>query len=89
MTAIAVIHVLCETNPSLGTSIVNGLLAGATVLGGFTALGSGLLATISMFVTVRPEARTSAINLGLAWGFVGGIAIGSVTLFVFIARIVT
>ncbi len=89
MTAIAAIHVLCETSPSLGTSVVNGLLAGATVLGGFTAFGSGLLAAISMFVPARPQARTNAINLGLAWGFVGGIALGSLTLFVFIARIVT
>lgn len=89
VTAIAAIHVLCETNPSLGTSIVNGLLAGTTVLGGFTAFGSGLLAVVSMLVTAQPEARTNAINLGLAWGFLGGIAFGFLMLFVFIARIVT
>lgn len=85
----AIVHVLCETNPTLATSVANGLLAAATILGGCTALGSGLLATISMFVTVRPEARANAINMGLAWGFVGGIVRGSLTLFVFIAKLVT
>jgi hypothetical protein len=89
VTAIAAIHVLCEANPSLGTPLVNGLLAGATALSAGTAFGAGLLATISMFVPVRPEARTNAINLGLAWGFLIGIGAGLLMLFVFIARIVT
>jgi hypothetical protein len=89
VTAIATIHVLCEANPSLGTSVVNGLLAWATVLGGSTALGSGLFAAISMFVPVRPEARTNAINVGLGWGFLIGMFVGLLMLFVFTARIVT
>jgi hypothetical protein len=41
MSISAIIHVLCETNPSLATSVVNGLLAWAEVLGGCTVLFSG------------------------------------------------
>ena len=54
MSAIAVIHVLCEANPSLGTSVVNGLLAWATVLGGFTVLFSGLPAAACSALDATP-----------------------------------
>jgi hypothetical protein len=89
VTAIAAIHVLCEANPSLGTSIVNGFLAWATVLGGFTALMSGLPAAIAVFVPVSPAVRANAINLGVGRGFLVGMAAGPLTLFVFIDRLVT
>jgi hypothetical protein len=42
MSTIATIRVLCETNPSLESAVVNGLLAWAGTLGGLTAFGSGL-----------------------------------------------
>jgi len=37
MSVTAVIRILCESNPSLGTTVVNGLLAWAGVLGASTA----------------------------------------------------
>jgi hypothetical protein len=89
VSAIAAIHVLCEANPSFGTSVVNGLLAGATALSACTAFGAGSLAAMSMFIPVGPAARTNAINMGLAWGFLFGMLASCLMLFVFIARIVT
>jgi hypothetical protein len=89
MTAIAAIHILCEANPSLGTSVVNGLLAWATVLGGATAFFAGLPAAISVFVPVRPDMRANAINLGVGRGFLAGMAAGLLTLFVFVDKLVT
>lgn len=89
VSAIAAIHILCEANPSLGTSVVNGLLAGATALSAWTAFGTGLLAAMSMFIPANPAARTNAINMGLGWGFLIGMVTGLLTLIVFIARIVT
>jgi hypothetical protein len=38
MSAIASIHIFYESHPSLGSAVVNGLLAWATMLGGGTAL---------------------------------------------------
>ena len=43
---VAVIHILCQADPSLGTAIVNGLLARGTVLGASTAFFSGLPAAL-------------------------------------------
>ncbi|HWX44070.1 MAG TPA: hypothetical protein VNY52_01975 [Solirubrobacteraceae bacterium] len=83
------IHVLCQTNPSSATAVVNGLLAAATALGGCVALGSGALAAISLSLQVEPEERTNAINMGMGWGFMGGVIIESLTLFVFIDRVVS
>jgi len=45
MSFIAVIHILFNPSPSLGTTVVNGLLAWGTVLGASTAFFSGLPAT--------------------------------------------
>jgi hypothetical protein len=85
----AVIHLLCETNPSFATSLANGLLAAATVLGGCMAFGSGLPAAISLFVPVQPAMRTDAISKGTGRGFIAGIGVALLTLFVFIARLVS
>jgi hypothetical protein len=89
MTAMAAIHVLCESNPSLGASVVNGLLAWATVLGGSTAFCAGLPAAISMFVPVRSEVRANAINIGVGRGFVVGMALGPLLFFVFVDKLAT
>jgi hypothetical protein len=89
VTAIAAIRILCETNPSLGTSVVNGLLAWATILGGATAFFAGLPAAISVFVPVKLDMRANAINLGLGRGFLAGMVAGLLTLFVFIDKLVT
>jgi hypothetical protein len=43
MTAIATIRVFCEGNPSLGTAVVNGLLAWAGALGGLTVFFGPLM----------------------------------------------
>jgi hypothetical protein len=87
ITVTAVVHVFCTTNPSFATSLANGLLAWATVLGGCTAFFSGLLAAVSIFVPVTPQARSNAINKGVGVGFIVGMALGVLTLFVFIARL--
>ncbi len=83
----AVIHVFCETNPSFTTTVVNGLLASATVLAGCVAFWSGLPAAVSLFVTVRPEMRTDAISKGMGIGFIVGVPFGALMLFVFIAKV--
>jgi hypothetical protein len=89
MSVIATIRILCGGNPSLGTAIVNGLLAWAGVLGGFTVFFSGLPAAVALFIPGRPDALTRRINQGLGRGFVLGILFGPLTLFVFVARIVS
>jgi len=83
------IRILCEDNPSLGTAIVNGLLAWTGVLGGCTVLFSGLPAVVALFIPSRPTTLSRRINRGLGQGLLVGILIGPPTLFVFIARIVT
>ncbi|MGH2853796.1 MAG: hypothetical protein ACRDLF_06355 [Solirubrobacteraceae bacterium] len=83
----AVIHVFCQTSPSFATSLVNGLLAAATALGGCMAVNSGLLAAISLFVPVKPEMRANAINIGVGIGFMMGMACGPLMLIAFIARL--
>jgi hypothetical protein len=89
MTAIAAIHVLCESNPSLGASVVNGLLAWATVLGGLTIFCSGLPAAVCLLVPGRSETLTDRINRGLGYGFLLGMPAGLLTCIVFVARIAT
>jgi len=84
---IATIHILCEDNPSLGTAIVNGLLAWATVLGGVTAFCSGLPAALFALDTTPAHVRADMINRGLGIGFRGGMFLGLLTFFVFIARL--
>jgi hypothetical protein len=85
----AVIHLLCQTNPSFATTVVNGLLASATVLAGCIAFLSGLPAAMSLFVAATPEMRTDAISKGMGIGFMWGIPLGTLTLFVFVARLVS
>ena len=85
----AVIRILCEANPSLGTAVVNGLLAWAGVLGGCTVFFSGLPAAVALLIPSRPDSLTHRINQGLGRGFVFGMLLGSLTLFVFAARIVS
>ncbi len=89
VTAIAIIRVLCEGNPSLGTSIVNGLLAWAAMLGGCTVLFSGLPAAVAVFIPSRPDSLARRINQGLGYGFLLGMFLGTVLLFVFVARLVS
>ncbi len=84
----AVIHVFCQTNPSFATSLVNGLLAAATTLGGCMAVNSGLPAAISLFVPVKPEMRADAIKRN-RHGFTVGMICGPLTLIVCIARLVS
>lgn len=86
---IAVIRFFCQANPTFATSVVNGLLASATVLGGFIALLSGLPAALALFVPVKPEARADAINKGAGCGFLVGMVFALLTLFVFSARLVS
>jgi hypothetical protein len=86
---IATIHILCADDPSLGTAIVNGLLAWATVLGGVTAFCSGLPAALFALDTTPAHVRADLINRGLGIGFRGGMLLGPLTFFVFIARVVS
>jgi hypothetical protein len=87
MSPTAVIHILCEDDPSLETSIVNGLLAWATILGAGTAFGAGLLAALLALDATRADIRADLINRGMGIGFVVGTAVGFLMFLVFIARI--
>ncbi len=87
MSAIAVIHILCEADPSLGTAVVNGLLAWATVLGGWTAFCAGLSAAVFALDTTPADIRADLINRGLGVGFRVGMLTGLLMFIVFIARI--
>ena len=89
MSVIATIHVFCKSNPSLGTAVVNGLLAWATMLGGGTALGAGLLAALMALDATRAEVRADLINRGMGFGFIFGAAGGFLTFIVFATRIVS
>lgn len=89
MIEIAVIRILCEANPSLGTAVVSGLLAWAGVLGGATVLFSGLPAAVALFIPSRPDSLARRINQGLGIGFLVGMFLGPLTLFVFVAKIVS
>lgn len=89
VSAIAVIRVLCDTDPSFATTVVNGLLAWATFLGGLTAFCAGLPAALFALDTTPAHVRADLINRGLGVGFGLGISLGPLTLFVFIARLVS
>ncbi len=89
MSITATIHVLCETSPSLGTALVNGVLAWTTVLGGGTALGAGLPAALVALDTTHADLRADLINRGMGVGFMLGMAFGALLFFVFIARLVS
>ncbi len=83
----AVIHVFCEANPSLGTAVVNGLLAWATVLGACTAFFAGLPAALFARDATPAHVRADLINRGMGIGFRLGMLFGPLMFFVFIARI--
>jgi hypothetical protein len=85
----ATIRILCEAGTSMGSAIINGLLAWAGVLGGFTVLFSGLPAAVALFIPSRPDSLARRINQGLGYGFLLGMLLGPLMLFVFIARIVS
>jgi hypothetical protein len=85
----ATIRILCEANPSLGTAVVNGLLAWATVLGGFTVLFSGLPAALLALDATPAHVRADLINRGMGLGFRVGMPIGMLMFFVFVARLVS
>jgi hypothetical protein len=89
MFAIATIRILCEGNPSLGSAVVNGLLAWAGALGGLTVFFSGLRAAVALFIPSRPSSLVRRINWGLGIGFTLGMLLGPLLLFVFVARIVS
>jgi uncharacterized membrane protein YgaE (UPF0421/DUF939 family) len=89
MSAIATLRVLCDTRPSIGTAIVNGLLAWAAALGGFTVLFSGMPAAVALFIPSRPETLARRINRGLGQGVVLGMMLGPLMLFVFIDKVVS
>lgn len=86
----AAIRILCEgTNPSLGTAVVNGLLAWAGALGGCTVFFSGLPAAVALFIPSRPRSLARRIDEGLGRGFLAGMLFGSMLFFVFAAKVVT
>ncbi len=87
MLVTATIRILCEANPSLGTAVVNGLLAWATVLGGGTALGAGVPAALVALDTTHADLRADLINRGVGVGFLIGMAFGVLLFFVFVARL--
>ena len=89
MFAIATIRILCEGNPSLGSAVVNGLLAWAGALGGLTVFFSGLPAAVALFIPSRPSSLVRRINWGLGIGFTLGMLLGPLLLFGFVARIVS
>jgi hypothetical protein len=89
MSISATIRVLCEANPSLGTAVVNGLLAWAGALGGLTVLFSGLPAAVALFIPSRQSSLERRINQGLGQGFLAGMFFGALLCVVSIARIVT
>lgn len=86
---IATLRVLCETEPTLAASIVNGLLAWVTMLGGFTVFFSGLPAAVALFIPSRAESLSRRINRGLGQGVILGMILGPLTLFVFIDRVIS
>jgi uncharacterized membrane protein YgaE (UPF0421/DUF939 family) len=89
MSPIATLRVLCETETTLAASVVNGLLAWAAMLGGFTVFFSGLPAAVALFIPSRPESLSMRINRGLGQGVILGMILGPLTLFVFIDRVVS
>jgi len=88
MGVLSVIRILCETHSSVGTAVVNGLLAWAGVLGSCTVFFSGLPAAVALLVPSRPESLLRRINRGLGQGFAVGMAGGFLLFCAFIARVV-
>jgi hypothetical protein len=89
VTAIATIRVFCEGNPSLGTAVVNGLLAWGTVLGASTAFFSGLPAALFALDTTPAHVRADLINRGMGAGFRVGMFFGPLIFALFVAKVVS
>ena len=89
MSAIATISVLSEASPSLGSSVVNGLLAWAVVLGVCLAFYSIVPATVAVFIPGRPEPLSRRIDRWLAVGFLVGMPLGFLMFVVCVAGLVT
>lgn len=89
MSAIATIQILCEGHPSLGTSVVNGLLAWAAFLGASTAFWSALPAAVALFIPSRPDSLSRRIDRGLGQGLLIGMLFGGLAFLVFVARLVS
>ena len=87
MSTIATIRFLCEANPSLGTAIVNGVLAWAATLGGFTVFFTGLPAVLAIFIPDKADTLSKQLNRWLGVGFILGMGGGLLMFFVFIARV--
>jgi hypothetical protein len=83
----ATIRILCEADNSLGSAIVNGLLAWAGFLGGCTVLFTGLPAAVAMILPDRAETLSKRLDRWLAVGFILGMSGGLLMFFVFVARI--
>jgi hypothetical protein len=90
VTAIATIRILCEADTSLGSAVVNGLLAWATIKAhppGCTVLFTGLPAAVAMILPDRAETLSKRLDRWLAVGFILGMSGGLLMFFVFVARI--
>jgi hypothetical protein len=83
----ATIRILCEADTSLGSAIVNGLLAWAAILGGSTVLFTGLPAALAMFIPDRADTLSKRLNRWLGIGFILGMGGGLLMFFVFIAKV--
>jgi hypothetical protein len=68
----AIIRIFCEADPSLGTAVVNGVLAWTSVLGGLTVFFSGLPAAVALFIPSKPETLARRVNRGLGQAFSSG-----------------
>jgi uncharacterized membrane protein YgaE (UPF0421/DUF939 family) len=89
VTATGAIRILCDTDPSFATTVVNGLLAWIAVLGGVTVFCSGLPAAVALFIPSRPGSLERRINRWQGYGFVVGVLLGPLMFFVFIAKVVS
>jgi hypothetical protein len=89
VTAIATIRILCEADTSLGSAVVNGLLAWTGVLGGCTMVFSGLPAAVAVSIPSRPASLARRINQGMGQGFLVGMPLGALLFFASVARIVS
>jgi hypothetical protein len=82
--------VICKSHPSSVEAVLNGLIAWAGVLGGCTAVGSGLpAASLAFSARARPEMRADTINRGLGYGFLLGIAAGLLVFICYASKLVT
>lgn len=57
-------------------TLLEAIIAGFSVLGGFMAVGSGALAAVAYWTKQGSEALARQMNLGVAAGFTAGILPG-------------